>query len=370
MTVNELNLKDFRNFSSERVTFDKGVNLIVGKNAQGKTNLIEAIYYLATGRSFRQAGDKDLISFSQDSATIRAGVKSGERDQTLEARLFRGKRREIYANGSKLKKVSELTGRLAAVQFGPDDLDIVKGGAATRRKLMDHCLSQLRPGYMAALAEFNRLYGNKTRILRDYHDKPSLLELLDDFNIRIAEQSARLMYYRTAFVSSLMRRAAEAHSNFSGCTETLSLRYKTVGGMDPTGKKTEQLLLDLLEHQRERYHAEIRSGMCLSGIQKDDIEILINGMQAQKYGSQGQMRTASVSIKLAERDIHFDDKGEYPILLLDDVLSELDEIRQNFILSTIAHGQVFITCCDEKAASSANAEKVLYVEEGKLKNKM
>ena len=228
---------------------------------------------------------------------------------------------------------------------------------------MDQCLTQLRPGYLASLTEYNKLHENKTRILRDHHEKPSLLELLDDFNLRLAQQSARLIYYRTAFASALSRRAAQIHSEFSSGAETLAIKYKTVGGMDASGKKPEEILPDLMDHQKEHYQAELKSGLCLSGAHKDDLEIDINGVTARKFGSQGQMRTASVSIKLAERDIHFEDSGEYPVLLFDDVLSELDEKRQGYILGRIADGQVFITCCDD---STAHGGTELRVEKGEI----
>jgi len=366
MIVNELYLDGFRNYRGVTARFGDGVNVIVGSNAQGKTNLIEAVYYLAAARSFRPGSDKDFISIDGEDACIRADVISGGREQSLEARLFRGRRRVLYANGVKLAKTADLAGRLTAVVFGPDDLDIIKGGAAVRRRLMDHCLSQLRPGYLAALLEFGKLYDHKTRILRDHREKPSLLELLDDFDLRLAEQSARLIYYRSAFAAGISRRAASIHSEFSGGDEALSIRYKTVGGLDAAGKKPEQLLPELLLHQRELRQAELRSGLCLSGAHKDDLEIEVDGASMRRFASQGQARTASVSIKLAERDIHYEDKGEYPVLLLDDVLSELDPKRQSFILDRISHGQVFITCCDHRAAAAPGGT-ILRVESGKLK---
>jgi len=365
MTVEELYLDGFRNYSNMTARFSDGVNVISGSNAQGKTNLIEAVYYLAAGRSFRPASDKDIISFDSQSACIRAGVISGGREQTLEARLYRGRRRELYANGVKLKKTTELTGRLTAVMFGPDDLDMIKDGAAVRRKLMDQCLSQLRPGYLAALMEFGRLYEHKTRILRDYREKPALLELLDDFDLRMAQQSARLISYRSAFSGVLAGRAADIHSEFSNGTESLVIRYKTVGGIDAAGKNAEQLLTPLLEHQREHRQAELRTGLCLSGAHKDDLEIDINGAPARKFASQGQARTASVSIKLAERDIHNEDRGEYPVLLLDDVLSELDSKRRSFILERIRRGQVFITSCDDDQMQNKSCY-CIRVDKGKL----
>jgi len=362
MTVNEIFLENYRNHKSTHAKFSDGVNVIHGRNGQGKTNLLEAVYYLAAGRSFRATSDKELISFDSDRAAIRANIVSAGREQTLEAKFARGRRRELLANGVKLKKSIDLAGRLAVVLFIPDDLDMIKSGASVRRKLMDHGLSQLRPGYLAALTEFNRLYDHKTRILRD--NNPSMLTLLDDFDQAMAEQSARLIYYRAAYSDALSQRAAKNHSEFSGGVETLSIRYKTVGGIDAFGKKPSELLPELLEHQRAHRQAELRAGLCLSGAHKDDLEIEIDGMSARKFASQGQARTAAVSIKLAERDIHFEDRGEDPIFLLDDVLSELDTQRQDFILSRILRGQVMVTCCDETQAVRDYADTILRVDDG------
>ena len=366
MTVKDIHIEGFRNYDNETARFSSGINVIAGRNAQGKTNLLEAVFYLAAGRSFRSVGERDLISFNGDKSCIRADIVSGGREQTLEARFFRGRRRELHANGSKLKKASELAGRLTAVLFEPDDMNMIKDGAAVRRKLMDQCLSQLRPGYVSSLAEFNRLHDHKTRILRDYREKPSLLELLDDYNLRLAQQSARLIYYRSAFTAILSRKASAVHKDFSGGSELLTVQYKTVGGMDAAGKKPEDILPDLLEHQRTHRQAELSSGQCLSGAHKDDLEIEINGKPARRFASQGQTRSASVSIKLAEREIYYEDKGEHPILLLDDVLSELDAKRQSFILSRITDGQVFITCCDESTLSTAKDAAVINVENGRI----
>ncbi|MDR2600028.1 MAG: DNA replication/repair protein RecF [Oscillospiraceae bacterium] len=366
MTVNQLFLNGFRNYDNVSIQFCDGVNVISGRNAQGKTNLIEAVYYLATGRTFRGTGDKDLIRFDNERASIKAEIVSCSRNQTLEARFSHGRRRELFANGVKLKKATELTGRLTTVLFSPDDLTIIKDGATVRRKLMDNCLSQLRPGYLAALTEFNKLYEHKTRILRDHYEKPSLLDLLGDFNLRLAHHSAQLIFYRSAFSEGLTRRATKIHNDFSSGQEELTIKYKTVGKLDPLGKKASDILPYLLEHQEEHYTAELRAGLCLSGAHKDDLEIEINGISARKYASQGQARTAAVSIKLAERDIHCDQLGEYPVLLLDDVLSELDATRQGFILEKIEDGQVFITCCDETTVGAKRSGKTIKIENGKL----
>ena len=366
MIVKELYLNGFRNYTDLAVNFCDGVNVIVGRNAQGKTNLIEAIQYLSTGRSFRTSGDKELIYFDSESACIKVTVNSNERDQVLEAQIARGSRKKFFANGVKQKKVTELAGRLATVLFCPDDLSLIKDSAAVRRKFMDNCLSQLRPGYLAALFEFNKLYESKTRILKDHYEKPALLDLLDDFSLRLAEQSAKLIYYRSAFSEGLSRRASEIHNEFSGLSEKLTIKYKTVGRMDALGKKPSELLPEIMKHQQEHKTAEIRAGMCLTGAHKDDLEVEINGKLARKYASQGQVRTAAVSMKLAERDIQYTDKGEYPVLLLDDVLSELDTQRQKFVLERIECGQVFITCCDETSTPISNCGKTLRIEKGRM----
>jgi DNA replication and repair protein RecF len=202
--------------------------------------------------------------------------------------------------------------------------------------------------------------------LRDYHDKPSLLSLLEDFNIRLAEQSSKLIHYRAAFAKSLAIRAAEIHNEFSNFTEELSILYKTINDIPAADMSIEDIYHEALSHQQDKYQAELRSGLCLSGCHKDDLIIEINGIGARKFASQGQARTASISIKLAERDIHFNNNGEYPVLLLDDVLSELDSGRRSYVLGKITNGQVFITCCDDDVMSDAKSNKLIQVENGKL----
>jgi DNA replication and repair protein RecF len=347
MIVKSVSLEGFRNYASFAAEFSDNVNVVFGNNAQGKTNLIEAVYFLSAGRSFRAKNDRELICFEADSAHIRADITSDGRDHRLEAFLSRTKRRQFHSNGVRLKTAAELSGKLRTVLFCPDDLNLIREGAVVRRRLMDGCLCQLRPRYAAALTEFNRVLEHKTRILRDHHEKPSLLDTLDDFDDRLAQMSAELIHYRAAFAALLAEKASAIHKDFSGGTETLSIRYCTVKTIDDPRQKPAALLEPLLEHLRSHRRAELETGTCLSGAHKDDLDIEINGKSARTFASQGQARTAALSLKLAERDIHFTDSGEYPILLLDDVLSELDARRQSFVLHRISEGQVFITCCEE-----------------------
>lgn len=365
MRVDSLYLRGFRNYPEAELSFDPGINLICGPNAQGKTNMLEAVYMLTGARSFRTRFDREMIGFDQLSADIKAEIFASERSQKLEISLRRGLKKEIKLNGVK-KRPGELGECLKAVLFCPDDLNLIKDGAAARRRLMDMAISQLRPGYAKLLSDFNKLYENKSRILRDYRDDPSMLSALDDFSENLAGVSARMIRYRASFARRLAEAAAPIHREFSGRGEELSIEYKTVSTVtDPTAS-AEDIFYEIMEHQRSHRSAELSSGQCLTGAHKDELEILINGQSARSFASQGQTRTAALSIKLAEREIMLSETGEYPVLLLDDVLSELDSRRQEFVLNRIGSGQTLITCCEDEDISRRTGGKVIFVEGGRI----
>ncbi len=365
MRVDTMTLEGFRNYEAQSVDFDPGVNVITGLNAQGKTNLLESVYFLTCGRSFRARYDRELIGFGHEKAYLCAQIDSGGRPQKLEAKLQNGVRKQFFANGARLKTAAELSGRLTAVLFLPEDLYMVRDGAAARRRLMDSCLSQLRPKYAAALAEYGRCYTQKTRILKDKEKKPSLLLALEEYDHRLCELSAVLISYRARFLKTLSPIAAEIHREFSG-GEALDLTYCTVKTVTDPLKSPGEILPQLLEHQAAHKRAELESGMCLSGAHKDDLMIGIEGRLAKEYASQGQARTAALSIKLAERELHRVDRNEMPVLLLDDVLSELDGQRQSFILNRIGGGQIFITCCDGGRTAEMTGGRVYTVRGGAI----
>jgi DNA replication and repair protein RecF len=366
MLINEIYLRDFRNYEESGARFFDGINVIAGDNAQGKTNLIEAIYYVSAGRSFRARADRDVIRFGARESRIRAGIMSGGRNQSVEIVLAHGRKKRLSANGVALSSAAEMSGRLSCVVFCPEDLNLIRNGAAGRRRLLDMCLCQMRPRYAAALTEYNRLYEHKTRILRDYREKPSLLDTLDDFNAQMAKCGALLIWFRASLSALLCEKAAAVHRDFSGGAEELQITYKTVKTVEDTSVRPEELLPALLEHQRTHRQAEIDAGLCLSGVHKDDLEVEINGIAARSYASQGQARTAALSLKLAEREIHREDSGEYPVLLLDDVLSELDAGRQSFVLERIRKGQIFITCCEYANIGPRAEGGVIRVRDGRI----
>jgi len=347
MRLDHLRLEGFRNYTCLDTDFVPGVNLILGDNAQGKTNLLEAIVYLSTGRGFRTRKEAELLQFGAEFADLEAKIFSQDREQTLRAVLFAGRRpRQLYLGGVKQKSFAKFQGLLTTVLFCPEDLLVLKTGAAQRRRLLDNALCQLRPGYEKALTEYHKLLDHKSRILKDWREFPTLADTLPEFNLRMAQVGAILIGYRANYLDKLDRCTAKYHLEFSGGREALRLQYKTVSTIPDPHLPRLELEQRILEHQEAHLRAELESGQCLTGPHKDDFDVLLDDISLKSFGSQGQTRTAAISLKLAEREIFLDDTGEEPVLLLDDVLSELDAKRQDFVLNQIKTGQVFITCCE------------------------
>lgn len=366
MTVNRIELDFFRNYPHLSVAFHPGVNLIYGDNAQGKTNLLEAIAYLSTAKSHRARYDREMIMLGVDSAYIKGEIHARNRDFTVEARLARGARRQLTANGVRLKTAGELGTMLQTVMFCPEDLYLIREGGAARRKFLDFAICQLRPRYAQALEEYHKLHEHKTRILRDWPEHPSMLDTLDDFNLRMAQMGAIVIHYRAHFIKRLAQTAPSVHREFSGGREEMTIRYETVSTVTDPLVGTKVILQQLLEHQQSHRQAELDSRLCLSGPHKDDMFVALNDICAKTYGSQGQIRTASLSLKLAQRELFYDDTGAYPVLLLDDVLSELDPQRQAFVLNRITSGQVFITCCEAEKLHGLNEGASFHIRDGAL----
>lgn len=366
MRIDRLELDSFRNYGKQTVDFDAKCNVIFGENAQGKTNLLEALVYLSCGKSPRARTDREMIGFEAQSARMAVQVSARNRDFKIQVDLFRDRRRKMYVNQVPAKNNAALSEIYNTVFFCPEDLYLIREGAAVRRKFMDTALCQLRPRYAAALAEYNRTYDHKIRILRDSEERPDLLAALPDFNERLVRFGAVLIHYRHQFAGRLNEYAALHHLECSGGKEHLEVHYQTVSSVaDPSADiivVTEQLRQHMESHQA----AERASRLCLSGPHKDDLLVTIDGRDAKQYASQGQTRTAALALKLAEREIYKNVTEEYPVLLLDDVLSELDPKRQEFVLNRINGGQVFITCCEDDRLPQMLGGKVLHVRNGAL----
>ena len=347
MKLEHLLLKDFRNYSAFEMDFDPGVNLIVGDNAQGKTNLLEAVIYLGSGKSFRTQKNGELIRFDGDFADISGQVFSQERTQTIRWVLFPGQRpRQVFLNGVKKKTAGDIAGVFQTVLFCPEDLMVLKAGASARRKLGDNALCQLRPNYEAALLEYHRILEQKNRILKDRFENPSLLQILPEYNLRLCQVGALVISYRARFYEGLGEAAEKYHKMFSGGAEDFHLEYKTVSTVEDPFAPVEVLTEKLQDHMESHSRAELESAQCLTGPHKDDFDVTLSGLSLKAFGSQGQVRTAAISLKLAQRSLMAKQSGQMPVLLLDDVLSELDPGRQDFVLNQITEGQVFISCCE------------------------
>ena len=364
MRIDGLTLQSFRNYGNQSVDFDPRCNVIFGENAQGKTNLLEALVYLSCGKSPRARTDREMIGFDAPSARMEAKIFARDRDFRVRVDLFRDRRRKMTVNQVPAKNSAELSQVYNTVFFCPDDLYLIREGAAARRKFMDNALCQLRPRYAAALTAYNRAYDHKTRILRDSEERPDLLAALPDFNEQLVRYGAVLVHYRSQFTARLNEYAAMHHRECSGGREELEVRYQTVSSVQDPSAEVSVLTEQLRRHMEDHQIAERASRLCLSGPHKDDLSVTIDGRDAKSYASQGQTRTAALSMKLAEREIYKNATGEYPVLLLDDVLSELDPKRQEFVLNRIAGGQVFITCCEDDRLPQMLGGRVFHVEQG------
>ena len=365
MNLCNIALENYRNYREISLEFDPGVNLLVGDNAQGKTNLLEAVAFLGSGRSFRTQKNAELIALGEDYAQIEGSVFSQERNQTLRWQLFNGRPRQLYRNGVKKKSTADIHGVLQSVLFCPEDLMVLKTGASNRRRMGDNVLCQLRPNYEAALTQYQRVIDQKAQILKGRYENPALLDILPEYNEKLCQLGALLISYRARFYEGLCREAKVYHEHFSGGREYFNLEYKTVSTVTDPFAPVAKLTDDLREHLESHYRAEMESAQCLTGPHKDDFDVTLSGLSLKNFGSQGQVRTAAVSLKLAQRKLMEKESGEIPVLLLDDVLSELDPSRQDFILNQITDGQVFITCCEPGRFTKLG--KTIEIERGAIK---
>ena len=292
-------------------------------------------------------------------------METGERDMEIVYALYRGrKRREILLNGVKQKRAGPAEEVLRTVLFCPEDLQLLRAGASVRRRFLDSAISQLRPKYKKALGDYQKLHESKSRILRDHFTKPSLLDALPEFNRQMALCGAVLIRYRAKYCQRLGELAEHYHRICSGGKEELRIQYKTVSTVRDPMADVQTIFEEIWYHQENHFRAEVESGHCLTGPHKDDFEVFLDGRSLKSFGSQGQTRTAAIALKLSEREIARGDGGEEPVLLLDDVLSELDRRRQDVILNELRSGQVFITCCETEKVTSAG--RVFFVRNGGL----
>lgn len=357
MIVQSLELTNYRNYESLTVRFSEGTNIFYGDNAQGKTNLLEALYLLATTKSHRGMKDKDLIRFGEEEAHVRGVVIRGGIDRQIDMHLRKSRGKGLAINGQRLKKAAELIGLLHIVFFSPEDLRIIKDGPSERRRFMDMELCQLDKTYLHDLTQYNRIVEQRNRLLKDIQENAALADTLDLWDEQILAYGLRIIEKREAFIREVNEIAEEIHRELTGGAEELRLIYEpNVTAEDFAAK---------LKDNRRR---DIRMGMTGNGPHRDDFAFMEREIDLRQFGSQGQQRTCALSLKLAEIELVRRRIGENPILMLDDVLSELDVNRQNLLLGRIGSLQTFITCTglDELMRGRVRLDRLFRIEKGRI----
>lgn len=359
MYIQSLEISNFRNYDGLQIAFDKNINILYGDNAQGKTNVLEAIYIAATTKSHRGNKDKEMIQFQKDEAHIKAIVMRNGIPVRIDLHLKKNRPKGIAINGIPIKKASELFGVLNVVFFSPEDLNIIKNGPADRRKFIDMELCQLDKIYVHDLINYNNILGQRNKLLKDiaYSHSKELLETLDVWDIQMAEYGKKVIRGRETFLSQLGVIAGRIHEKITNHKEKMTLHY------EPNVAAEE--LYNVLVRNRER---DLRLGTTSAGPHRDDIGFYNGTMDIRRYGSQGQQRTAALSLKLSEIELVKSRIKDVPVLLLDDVLSELDSSRQKHLLDSIEGVQTLITCTglDEFIQNRFEVNRVYKVTDGTI----
>ena len=333
MYIESIELKNYRNYDSLSLQFDKGTNIFYGDTAQGKTNILEAVYLCGTTKSHRGSKDREMIQFDADEAHIRMFVKKEGISRRIDMHLKKNKTKGIAVDGIPIRKAGELFGILNLVFFSPEDLNIIKNGPGERRRFMDLELCQLNKLYLSDLSSYNHVLNQRNKLLKDLSFQPSLLNTLDVWDEQLARYGASIIQGRKKFIEEMNGIITEIHRNITGGKEEIRLLYEP--------SVSEENFLSVLLRNREK---DCRFKLTSEGPHRDDLCVKINGMDIRKYGSQGQQRTAALSLKLSEIYMVKKRIKDMPVLLLDDVLSELDSSRQNYLLNSISQVQTMITC--------------------------
>lgn len=355
MIIQSLELKDYRNYRSLSIEFNKNINILFGNNAQGKTNILEALYMCATTKSHKGSKDKEMIRFKQDEAHLRLYLQKKEISHKIDMHLKKNKTKGVAIDGISIKKSSELFGLLNIVFFSPEDLSIIKNGPSERRKFMDLELCQLDKIYFYNLSKYNKILVQRNNLLKQIKSNPSLIDTLDIWDEQLVNYGINIIKKREEFIVLLNKIIYQIHQKLTGGLEKIKVEY------DPSVKEKE--FHKELSKKRE---VDLKNLYTYVGPHKDDISFYVNGIDIRKFGSQGQQRTAALSLKLAEIDLVKKIINDTPILLLDDVLSELDKNRKNYLLDSINDVQTIITCTglDEFINGRIHVNKIFEVNNG------
>lgn len=355
MIIRSLELKDYRNYETLNIALDDGINIFYGDNAQGKTNILEGIYLAATTKSHRGSKDKEMIRFGKNEAHIRMHIEKNDMSHRVDMHLKRNKAKGCAIDGIPIRKSSELLGLMHVVFFSPEDLTIIKNGPAERRRFVDMELCQLNRVYLGDIAAYNKVVLQRNNLLKQMSRDDQFEGMLDVWDEQLVRYGTRVINERTRFISELSELIGPIHEKISGGREHLVLKYEP-------NVSAEQFAIELAMHRDN----DKRLGSTSYGPHRDDLGFYIDGLNVRQYGSQGQQRSTALSLKLAEIELVRRNIHDTPVLLLDDVLSELDSYRQNYLLESINDIQTVITCTglDEFVNHRMNINQVYYVENG------
>jgi len=355
MIIKSIELADYRNYDTLNMIFDRGTNILFGDNAQGKTNILEAIFVAATTKSHRGSKDREIIQFDKEEAHIRTYLEKEGVETRVDMHLRKSKSKGIAIDGQKIKKAAELLGLCNVVFFSPEDLGIIKNGPAERRRFVDMELCQLDNFYLYNLNNYNRIVNQRNKLLKDMYNNPDLKDTLSIWDMQLANFGSKIIERRKLFAEQLNEIIYEIHRKLSGEREELTVYYEPDTEMEAFETK--------LRMNQDR---DIKAKITTVGPHRDDFSFMVGDMDIRKYGSQGQQRTAALSLKLSEIELVKKITKDSPVLLLDDVLSELDSNRRNFLLNSIGDIQTIITCTglEEFVNHRFEINKVYKVSEG------
>lgn len=358
MNVRQLEICNFRNYEKTKLAFDEKVNVFIGKNAQGKTNLLESIYYSCIGKSFKSCKDKDLIRWGQDSGKIDIIVNKKYRDVEVEIGLSRLQKKSVKINNLPIRRIGELIGEINIVFFSPQEMKLVRESPEERRKFMDVDISQNNKRYFYQLSRYEKILANRNKLLKTSNSIEVVKETVDIWDRALVTSAKFIAFERAKFISQILPYSQKAHSFLSGGKENLSLKYRC-GCSVALDENFEKNMISLLKKNLEK---DYKFGYTTIGVHRDEIDIFLNDVEVKNFGSQGQQRTVALALKLAELENMKEINGEYPILLLDDVFSELDSERQARLLKFVGRTQTFITCTDERKLDG----KIFKIVDGKV----
>jgi DNA replication and repair protein RecF len=363
MQCNVISLTDFRNIENQQVRFCPGVNVLWGNNAQGKTNLLEAIYFAGIGKSFRSQHARECISFGKESSLISLDFIGAGRVQNIRMQLFMNRIRTVEKNHVRISKMSELVGAFRAVLFCPEQLSLIKGGPAERRQFLDIAISALEPAYLAGLQRYGHILKQRNALIRAAEKDRAVFDAtVDLWSQQLAREGAYIARSRKRYVEKAAPYMAASFAEMTDSREVPTLHYQGCDRAElPDYEDLAAIEAHLYERLCKNHDREIGAGAALYGVHKDDIEILLNEKDARSFASQGQQRSLSLAMKLAEGELCREDCGEYPVFLLDDVLSELDGARREYLLHKIKGKQVIMTTCEPV---EGHADYLIYVEGG------